>query len=610
MGKTIRIGGACGFWGDSAVSTPQLLRAGVDYLIYDYLAEITMSILAKARAKNPQQGYATDFVTSVLHRNLPQIAKGNVKLVANAGGVNPVACAEAIGDLIQQAGLNLKVAVVTGDDLLERAQEFAEQGLREMFSGQPFPRLEQIASVNAYLGAFPIAKALEMGADIVITGRCVDSALTLGIAIHELGWQSHELNKLAQGSLAGHLIECGTQATGGNFTDWKDIADSLPNIGYPIAEMEEDGSFVITKPQDSGGLVSVGTVAEQLVYEIGDPQQYTLPDVVCDFSQVQLLQQDAHRVLVQGAKGFAPPETYKVSATYADGFRGGHIFTMIGPDAEAKAQAYAENVLTRCRALFGFLKLPDFKETSIEIIGTEAHYGNRRNNQAVREVDVKLAATHASEKGIGLLLKEMVGMALSAPPGLTSFAGARPKPSPVVRLFSFLLPRQAVRIQVQCQGAQVEFSDKPRQSTASGMTAESFAAPLRPAWPSAPKSADLVEVPLQILAWGRSGDKGNLANIGIIARKAEFLPWLAQELTPAKIEECFQHFLEGTTAPDETSSPHVERYLMPGLNAINIVLHGVLGGGGVASLRTDPQGKSYAQLLMDLPVRIPNRLLH
>ena len=324
-GKTIRVGGASGFWGDASLSTPQLLGAGnIDYIVYDYLAEITMSILARARAKSPDAGFAGDFVFAALKGSLKDIARQRIKVISNAGGVNPKACADAVRTLAGDLDLDLKVAVVEGDDLMARRDEIAGAGHVEMFSGAPCPEPDSIASINAYLGAFPIAEALAQGADIVITGRCVDSAVTLGACIHEFGWSADDLDALAGGSLAGHILECGPQACGGNFTDWELAADGIENIGYPVAEIAADGSFAVGKPEGTGGLVSVGTVAEQMLYEIGDPQAYVLPDVVCDFSDVTIAQTGEDRVEVSGARGRPAPSTYKVCMTHQDGFRGGH----------------------------------------------------------------------------------------------------------------------------------------------------------------------------------------------------------------------------------------------------------------------------------------------
>jgi hypothetical protein len=596
MSKKITIGGASGFWGDAALATPQLLATeSLDYLVYDYLAEITMSIMARARSADEKMGYATDFITTVLKPDLAEIARQGVKVIANAGGVNCRACADAARQLIQEQGLDLKVAIVSGDDLMDRRDAFAASGVTEMFSGDPFPRPDSIASINAYLGAFPIAAALDHGADIVITGRCVDSAVTLGACIHAFGWGREDYDRLAQASLAGHILECGTQATGGNYTDWETVIDTLPEAGYPIAEVSDDGGVVITKPAGSGGTVTIGTVAEQMLYEIGDPQAYLLPDVACDFSNVALHQEAVDRVVVRGARGHGAPGGYKVSATYADGFRAGQIWTMYGRDADIKAEKLAQSIFARAQTMLKQAGLPDFTETSYEVIGSESHYGPARQLGNVREVDVKIAAKHPSPRGIGVLLKEMVGMALTAPPGLTGFAGARPKPSPVVRLFSMIVPKDELEIVVEIQGDTIRCDDLPGTLFDPG-------ALVRPPVPLAEQAGDTVNVPLEALAWGRSGDKGNKANIGIIARQQEFVPWISRQITPARVTELFGHFLAvGREEP-------VERFYLPGPCAFNFLLHDVLGGGGVASLRTDPQGKGYAQLLLAEAVPVPREL--
>lgn len=588
----VRIGGASGFWGDSARATPQLLAVeGLNYLVYDYLAEITMSILARARAKDDSKGYATDFVTAAMQPNLAAIAARGVKVISNAGGVNPEACVAALRALIAQQGLQLKVACVVGDDLLEQKAQFHAQGVAEMFSGAAFPAAETVLSINAYLGAFPIAQALTLGADIVVTGRCVDSAVTLGACIHAFGWGRDDRDQLAMGSLAGHILECGPQATGGNFTDWEQVRD-LATIGYPVAEITADGSFVCTKPPGSGGLVTVGTVSEQMLYEIGDPQAYILPDVVCDFSTARLEQVGENRVRVSGAIGRAAPDTYKVSATYADEFRGGTYLTFYGIDADRKARALGEAVFTAARNTFKTYGLPDFSETSIELIGAESQFGQFREIEGSREVAMKIAAKHPVMAGIGILLKEAVGLGLATPPGLSGFAGSRASPSPVVRLFSCTVPKAEVPVRIAIGDTVVA-------------CAEAYGRPLvpgeisRPELPAVKRETNLVEVPLIALAFGRSGDKGNKANVGIIARKPEYLPYISAALTADVVRQRFAHFL----AADSASS--VERFLLPGSHAINFLLHDVLGGGGVASIRNDPQGKGYAQLLLSCPIPVP-----
>ena len=585
----IRIGGASGFWGDAAMATPQLLaEGGLDYIVYDYLAEITMSIMARARAKAPDMGYATDFVSLTLKPNLRLIAKQGVKIISNAGGVNPNACAAAVRALIEEQGLDLKVATVTGDDLLDRKEELVGAGHTEMFSGEAFPEVERLLSVNAYLGAFPVAKALDDGADIVITGRCVDSAVTLGALIHEFGWTPGDLDRLAQGSLAGHILECGPQATGGNFTDWEAVIDRLADIGYPIAEVTPDGGFVCTKPEGTGGIVNAGTISEQMLYEIGDPQAYMLPDVVCDFSNVKVEEVGDDRVRVTGATGHPPPDTYKVSATFVDGFRGGLTMSFYGIDASRKAARFADAVFERARRTLRGLNLGDYTETSVEVIGAESQYGAEKQIDVSREVVVKMAAKHADALGITILLKEATGLGLATPPGLSGFAGGRPKPMPVARLFSFTVPKSIVAIELDIDGKKSAFKD---------VAGEPFdAAHLpRPPEPAAKAEGDTVSVPLVALAWARSGDKGNKANIGVIARKADYFPYICNALSAKEVGRRFAHFLEG----------EVERFVMPGPHALNFLLHDVLGGGGVASLRNDPQAKGYSQLLLECPVEIP-----
>jgi len=588
----IRIGGGSGFWGESDMAVPQLLASGqVDYIAFDYLAEITMSILARARAKSADAGYATDFVTDVIAPNLEQIAAQRVKLLSNAGGVNPLACAAKIEALIKEAGLNLKVVTITGDDLVSKAKTFS--GKQEMFSGAQFPDAEDIASINSYLGAFPIAEALDKGADIIITGRCVDSALTLGACIHAFGWQPNDWDLLAAGSLAGHLIECGPQATGGNHTDWQEVAGNLHNIGYPIAEISSNGEMCITKPQHTGGQVTRGTVSEQMLYEIGDPAAYFLPDVVCDFSGVTIEQQSEDRVYVKGARGKPATTTYKTSATYTDGFKIITLWYFVGKDSDAKARVFAEAALRRTRGKLETLGLEDFGEVAIEPFGSEVHFGE---TEAVRETALRIAAKHENPKALSLLLKEATGLALATPPGMALHTGGRPSPSPVVRLFSFLVDKNDVEIQIHMDGQVFEHRIY-------GSNAESPAeTPVQE--PEAPDLSDeTIKVPLRQLAFGRSGDKGNNANIGVIARDPALLPYIWNQLDKQVVANAFSQFLTGGT------SGKVERFYLPGTASINFLLHEVLGGGGVASLRSDTQGKSYAEILLDTPIEIPKHLI-
>ena len=591
--KTIKIGGATGFWGETDMAMAQFLREeDLDYIVFDYLAEITMSIMARARASDPQLGYATDFVSAIVKPNLKHVASSGIKLISNAGGVNPEACGKALRAVISEAGLDLKVVVITGDDLLNDLDRLEAMNAAEMFSGEAFPPKEKIASANAYIGAFPIAAALAAGADIVVTGRCVDSAVTLGACIHEFGWSTDDLDRLAAGSAVGHLIECGPQATGGNFTDWEQVADSLHEVGYPIAEVWEDGTADIYKPANTGGLVSRGTVAEQLLYEIGDPAAYMLPDVICDFTQIELEQVGIDRVRMTHARGRGVPETYKTSMTWADGWRAGSTFWYVGRRAADKARIFADEAVTRTRRKLKATGAADFDEVAIDIFGEENFWGNHASVSATREVALKVACKHQDARAVGLLLREMTGCALGAPAGMAFFAGARAKPSPVIRLFSVLVDKSALSIKLIDSDGEAVFAPP-------ATTTDILPAQIGPI-PEPASTESLIEVPLETLAWGRSGDKGDKANIGIIARKAAYLPYIARVLTTDYVADRFAHFM---------TAPVIDRFYMPGLPALNFLLHNALGGGGIASLRNDPQAKAYAQVLLDTPIAIPQHLL-
>jgi Acyclic terpene utilisation family protein AtuA len=586
--STVRIGGASGFWGDTALAVPQLLDHGeVDYLVFDYLAEVTMSILAAQRAKDAGAGYAVDFVQITMREALPQLQAQRVRVVTNAGGVNPLACRDALLALAAELGVTLKVGVVLGDDLVARAAEFRTAGTTEMFSGAAFP--PRTASINAYLGALPVARALDAGCDVVITGRCVDSAVTLGVLMHEFGWSPTDYDRLSQGTLAGHLIECGAQCTGGLFTDWEQVPD-WENIGFPIVEASADGGFVITKAPGTGGLVTPATVGEQLLYEIGDPRAYLVPDVSCDFTQVRMAQAGEHRVRVTGATGRAPTASYKVSATFADGYRNTGFLTIAGDQAVQKAQRTGDALLTRMQHMLAARGLPPFTETRIEVLGGEEMFGAHGRHDT-REVVLKMSAKAASRDSLELFAREFAPAATSMAPGTLGLVGGRPSPTPVVSLFSFLLEKSALGIELDVNGERWPVA----VPTDGGFDAATLAPALQHA--STAGATDAPLVPLIALAHGRSGDKGNKANIGVIVRRAEHLGAISAWLTPERVAAHFAH-----RAPSR-----VERFDLPGLNAINFVLHDVLGGGGMASLHTDNLAKAYAQVLLTMEVPAPVR---
>ena len=597
MRETIRIGCGAGFWGDSAEGPQQLVDSGeIDYLVLDYLAEITMSLLARARAKDPNAGYATDF-PSVIASLAPQLKQQGIKVVTNAGGVNPQACKLSIEEKLKTLNIDLKVSIVTGDDLLPRIEEFRDT--KEMFSGDSMP--PKLWSMNAYLGAFPIAKALDNGANIVLTGRAVDSAIALGPLIHEFQWKADDYDKLAMGSLVGHIVECGAQATGGVSTDWEKVSDDWDRMGFPIAICKSNGDFEVTKPKDTGGRVVPETVAEQLVYEIGDPASYLLPDVICDFRNVSLQQVGENRVRVTGAKGRAPTPSYKVSATYQDGFRSSGTMMIGGVDAVKKAEAVAAAILKRTRRMFEQRKLADYLRTDVEVLGSESNWGAHSRARETREVIMKLSVHHADKTALEIFGREFIPPATSMAQGITGFSGGRPSPTPLVRLFSCLVAKSSVHIEVD--GSSFELpavnSPSPRgRELEGGGTHFDQTPPLPNPLPQGEREQKQ-KVPLIALAYGRSGDKGDAANIGILARKPEFVSVLRAQLTADAVKNYFAHFSPGK----------VERFELPGLHGFNFLLHNILGGGGMASLRYDPQGKMMAQVLMDFVIEVPEALL-
>ncbi|KRB44346.1 acyclic terpene utilization AtuA family protein [Phenylobacterium sp. Root700] len=600
MVKIVRIGGAGGFLGDSSVAAPQLLKGGrLDYMILDYLAEATMSSLGQLKAARPDQGYARDFTEWVWKDNLQELKAQGVKIVTNAGGLNPHACRARMEELAAAAGLSFKIAVVEGDDLMGRLDDLAARGLTEMFTDAAFPDPKRVFTANAYFGGRPIAEALAAGADMVITGRVVDSALALGPLMHEFDWTEADHDLLSAGSLAGHVIECGAQATGGLFTDWEDVSD-WAHIGYPVIECQADGTFVVTKPPGTGGLVSPAAVAEQILYEVGDPQGYALPDVVCDFTQVKVEAVGEDRVRVSGAKGYPPSGAYKVCITFEDGYRFIGAMPVVGRDAVRKAERQAQAVLERLGEMLRDRNLPPLRDQRIELLGAETSYGAqaRPEARAAREVVARVGAEHESAQALGLLAREFASPTTSMSVGSTGWFGGAPTITPVARVFSVLLPRVEVDAVVSLGAERREIRAAPPAALFDpGMV-------VRPVVPEPPSTeGELVLTPLIDLAWARSGDKGDAFNIGVIARRPEYLPWIRRGLRPDAVQAFFAHEFEGA------KTPKVLCYELPGLQAINLHCIQALGGGQFSSLRLDPLAKGKAQQLLDMEIEIPAGLL-
>jgi hypothetical protein len=446
----IRIGNASAFWGDSQEAPLQLLRGGpLDYLTLDYLAEITMSILQKLRARDPKTGYAHDFV-GLMKRAGRDIVERGVKVVSNAGGINPQACAEAVAAVLQSAGYGgrIKIGVVTGDDILPRLGEFLDRGieLTNLDTGEPLTRVwPHVQSANVYFGAFPIAEALCRGAGIVITGRCNDAALALGPMIREFGWKADDWDRLSAGTIAGHIIECGAQCTGGNCqADWESIPD-YAGIGYPIIEAEADGTFVITKHPGTGGRVNVASVTEQLLYEIGDPRCYITPDGIADFTTIRLEQQAPDRVRASGIRGRAATEFYKVSISYAAGFKAVGALVYAWPDAYKKAQA-ADRILRERFARLGL----KFDAIHSDFVGVNACHGSMAGEPSaeIAEVALRIGVRCTDKATVERFTKELIPIALNGPPAVTGLGAGRPKVEEIVAYWPSLIPKEMVAPQV------------------------------------------------------------------------------------------------------------------------------------------------------------------
>ena len=563
----VRIGNAQAFWGDRCDAAAELLAQApdLDYLTMDYLAEVSMSILAVQRERDPSAGYAKDFVEVVAALAPYWSSGGKCRLIVNAGGLNPHGCAEACRKALEQAGCpSMKLAVVSGDDVLELIRnDPANPNYCNLDTRAPLAEVtDHLVTANAYVGSAPIVAALAAGADIVITGRVADPSLVVAACIHHFGWSETDWNRIAGATVAGHLIECGTQVTGGISTDWLSIPDPT-HVGFPIVEVSEDGSCIVTKPEGTGGIVNEWTVKEQLVYEIGDPSRYLSPDVAVSFLSLTVNEIASNRVRVTGAVGSERPETLKVSATYRDGYRAAGTLTIIGADAVAKARRAGQIVLDRVAEAGHELRshvvecLPDDEEAHATVL--------------------RLAVEAESKAAVERFSKELMPLITAGPPGTTGYAEGRPRVHSVFRYWPCLVDRNLVQSNIDW------IETHPTKSPSSAILAKSSRPPITLASSppiSTPKNT------LRGIALARSGDKGTGANIGVIARRPEDFELLKSWLTPERVKE---HFLA-----DGVES--VTRYELPNLSALNFVLQGVLKQG----LRTDAQGKALGQRLLGM----------
>jgi len=570
-----------GFWGDDPTAAKRQVEGGpIDYLVMDYLAEVTMAILQKQKAKDGSLGYAKDFLAQ-LRDVLPQCVEKGITIISNAGGVNPLACRDAVEALADELGIadGVRVGVVLGDDIYPDLDAILEnEPLAHMDTGAPLTDVRhQVLSANVYLGAKPVVQALQMGANVVISGRVSDTGVTLAPMIHEFGWAEDDWDRLASGIVAGHIIECGTQCTGGNFTDW-DLVKDHATIGYPMVEVSPDGTFVVTKHPGTGGLVSVHTVSEQLLYEMGDPA-YISPDCVARFDTIKLEQAGENRVAVRGIVGAPAPEMFKVSISFEQGYRAFGRLMVSGPDARRKAE-YVADVFWKSAG-----GKDHYADTLTQYVGDDSCHPSVTGGEpgevllqvAARDDDVRKLANDFAP--------QLVPKVLSTVPGITYLADqGRPRPSGVVGYWPALLSRGALDVQVEVGGERVAVDHAWLGGRAD--------APERPVSPEFAGSQPTKRVRLAQLCLARSGDKGDTCNVGVIARSPEIHRWLVGYLTAERVQEYFGAMVKGG----------VERFEVPNLLALNFLLHGSLGGGGTLSLLIDAQGKTYSQYLLNMEV--------
>jgi acyclic terpene utilization AtuA family protein len=584
-----------GFWGDDPTAARRQVEGGpVDYLVMDYLAEVTMAILQKQRQRKPEAGYATDFVAQ-LRDVLPACVERGIKVISNAGGVNPLACKAAVEKLADELGVGdrVRVGVVLGDDIYDRLDELIAGGqpLTNMDTGRPLAdERANVLSANVYLGAAPVVRALELGANVVITGRVTDTGVTLAPMIHEFGWAADDWNRLAAGIVAGHIIECGTQCTGGNFTDWQKVK-SLSNLGFPLVEAFPDGTFTVTKHPGTGGIVSVHSISEQLVYEMGAPQ-YLAPDCVARFDSIRLTQDGPDRVKVSGIVGEPPPEKLKVSISFAHGYRAFGRLIVTGPDSLAKAEKAAQLVWESA----GGTEL--YEDTCTQFVAWNGTHPPLTDSEP-SEIMVQLAVRDADADKINHRFGvQVVPRVLGSVPGITVLADqGRPRASDVVGYWPALIDRSCVPMRVVVGDDTI---DVPHLDLAAAAPAGSAFTPERPPpRPSGGAGGAAVKVPLSRLCLARSGDKGDTSNVGVIARSEAVYDWMVEHLTPAFVKQRFAGICKGD----------VERHEVPNILACNFLLHESLGGGGTLSLILDPQGKTYAQYLLAAEVEVEADLL-
>lgn len=588
--KTIRIANAGGYWGDDPEALQRQVKGGeLDFITMDYLAEITMSILNKQRQRDPEFGSARDFLHH-LEPVITDVMERKIRIITNAGGVNPDICARNISEMATRYGLKPRIAIVDGDNILEQLDQLTAEGVdfSNMETGESFEMIrDRVTAANLYFGALPVIKALEAGADIVVTGRVTDTGITLAPIIASFGWSLDDYDKLASGIVAGHILECGAQSTGGNFTDWEKVP-AFHRMGYPIAEIAEDGSFVITKHDSLDGLVSVDTVREQLLYEMGDPLHYITPDVIADFTSIQLEDAGTDRVRVTGVTGRAPTDLLKVSMAYSDGYKSYGTILVSGPDARRKAEKFSEIFWSRVDTVY--------EDQLTEYVGANACHRHLAPAQEPGEILLRFAVRDHDREKLTPFRRNLAALILSGPPSV-AVTGGTPPVRDVVSYWPALVPQSIadwrMRLYQGCELLHGEHGGWPE--TAGDMGSDRRVAD--------PDPVDLggktVRSPLMAIALARSGDKGDTCNVGILARSRQAWEWIGATLTPERVKDIYGDLVLGP----------VERHAVPNLLAFNYLLHQALGGGGTRSLRVDAQGKTMAHALLSREFDIPEQVM-
>jgi len=592
--KAIRIGNAGGYWGDDLAALKRQITGGpLDYIMMDFLAEITMSILQRQRKKSPDLGYAVDFLEQ-LAECLPLAVQKGVRIITNAGGINPIGMGRKILDMARAMGLDLKVGVVYGDDIVNQLYELSAAGERftNMETGQDFHGVRsRIAAANIYLGAEPVVKALETGCQLVVTGRVTDTGLALAPMIHEFGWAMDDWDRMAAGIVAGHIIECGCQASGGNVTDWHEIKN-FEACGYPIIEMDDSGEFVVTKHPRTGGLVSEKTVKEQLVYEMGDPANYISPDGIARFDTIRLKPAGKNRVRVSGIRGKPEPDRLKVSMAYDDGWKSSGEVLVSGPDTYRKAETIA-------RIFWGKLG-HTYESTRTEMIGSGSIWPDHLRNCDTNEILLRFGVRDRELDKVRDFGKVLSTLILSGPAGMAVTGQGRPRPKQVIAYWPALIHRSRVRAKVLAITTDGREEFYEISFPVRVQTAPVQAAGARPRRRKRQRPAGRLKTArLRDICYARSGDKGDTCNIGVLARTPEAYGWIVEHLTAERVRRFFRGITGGK----------VIRYELDNLLGLNFLLEETLGGGGTKSLMIDPQGKTLAQALLQMPVRVPSSLL-